>query len=164
MAAETTGSEGKKKKLNIGIDVRWLGIGVGAFVVAMGLAYFMFRSLLGGLIPDPVSGVPTEIALVEIGDFTTNTADTPVTTSGGGTVNRYVRVQISLSVPTGQEEIVTQFMPIIKDTILSVLSQKTASQLNANSEELKNDIKSEINDRLGTRLVEGVFFTNFLMQ
>jgi flagellar FliL protein len=154
MAAETTGNE-EKKKLNVNIDVKWIGIGLGIFVAAMGLAYFMFRSLLGGLMPDPANNIPTEIALVEIGDFTTNTADV---------ANRYVRVQISVSVPVGQEEVATQFMPIIKDTILSVLSQRTASQLSANSEELKNDIKAEVNDRLGTKLVEGVFFTNFLMQ
>jgi flagellar FliL protein len=158
MADEAKGTEeGKKKKLNLGIDFKMIGIGLGVFIVAIGVTFFAISHMLGSLKPDSEALKPVEIALVEVGDFTTNIADT---------TNHYVRVQVAISIPEGEEAAATasQFMPVIKDTIISVLSQKPASQLNANNEELKEEIRDNINARLGTRLVEGVFFTNFIMQ
>jgi flagellar FliL protein len=157
MAAEVNGVEEKKKRFSLGtgIDVKMVGIGLGIFVVAVGISYFIMRSLLAGLVVETTSAPsPVEIVLVEVGDFTTNIVNT----------TRYVRVQVAVSVAVGHEELATQFMPVIKDTVLSVLSQKSATQLSANNTELKDDIMDNINDRLETNLIEGVFFTNFIMQ
>ena len=63
------------------------------------------------------------------------------------------------------QEIITEAMPIIKDTILSILSSKTVADLDVrNRDNLKGQIKNELNKQIGSKIIQNVYFTSFIMQ
>ena len=96
--------------------------------------------------------------LVEVGEFTTNIGDI--------TGSRFVKVEVFVEV-TGKkgQETMQEFMPIIKDSILNILSSKTVADLDVrNRENLKKEIKNELNSKLGNNTIKNVYFTSFIMQ
>ena len=56
--------------------------------------------------------------------------------------------------------------PLIRDAVLSSLSSKTRDQIGPEGgrEKLKADIKKRVNEALGEDDVQGIYFTNFVMQ
>jgi flagellar FliL protein len=56
--------------------------------------------------------------------------------------------------------------PLIRDAVLSSLSSKTRDQIAPESgrEKLKAEIKKKVNEALGEDDVQGIYFTNFVMQ
>jgi len=60
---------------------------------------------------------------------------------------------------------IEESMPLIKDVILSTLASKSAADLDVrNRENLKEEIKQRLNEKLGANTVSDVYFTNFIMQ
>jgi len=56
-------------------------------------------------------------------------------------------------------------MPIIKDCILSIVSSKTVADLDVrNRENLKTEIKNQLNKEIGSDVINNVYFTSFIMQ
>ena len=153
MAAEIISKEESKSP---GIDLKLILIGLGIFAIAIGITYFLMRSLISPLVPES-NRFSSELngSLVEIGEFTTNI---------GSTGNRYVKVAVAINVEAEQVEKVSNYMPIIKDTILSVLSQQDISQMGASNDALKETLREEINSKLGSNIVNSVYFTNFILQ
>ena len=96
--------------------------------------------------------------MIEIAEFTTNIADV------GG--NRYVKVEVFLEVKDKKDVAkIEESMPLIKDVILSTLASKSAADLDVrNRENLKEEIKQRLNEKLGANTVSDVYFTNFIMQ
>ena len=63
------------------------------------------------------------------------------------------------------QEIITEAMPIIKDTILSILYSKTVANLDVrNRDNMKGQIKTELNKQNGSKIIQNVYFTSFIMQ
>ena len=153
MAAEIISKEESKSP---GIDLKLILIGLGIFAIAIGITYFLMRSLISPLVPESNRyGSELNGSLVEIGEFTTNI---------GSSGNRYVKVAVAVNVDMAQVETVSNYMPIIKDTILSVLSQQDISQMGASNDALKETLREEINSKLGGNIVNSVYFTNFILQ
>lgn len=156
--AEENSSEVKQK---LGLDLKIILIGLVIFLVAMGASYFLMKSLMAPLMPQEEEKNSKEVlsgGLVSAGEFTTNITDV----AG----NRYLKVEVTIEVKDEKAvESVTEFMPIIQDTILSILSKKTAADLDAhNRDQLKEEIKAELNKKLGKGYIKNIYFTNFIMQ
>lgn len=157
MAEEKTVEETSKSGLNFKIIIAGLVI----FLIAMGASYFLMKSLMDPLLPKEENEKTKEVVtgnLIEVGEFTTNIGDIAGT--------RFVKVEIFLEVAgkKGNEDI-DEFMPIIKDSILSILSSKSVADLEVrNRERLKQEIKQDLNTKLGKDSIKNVYFTSFIMQ
>lgn len=98
--------------------------------------------------------------MVTLEQFTVNLS-TP------GSVNpKYVKVNISLEVPTDDSEVeVNSKMPQIRNAIIDLFNSKRASDLATadGREYLKEEIRNALNNFLINGKIKGVFFTNFAL-
>lgn len=157
MAEETT-TEVKPK---IGMDIKIILVGLVIFLVAMGASYFLMKSLITPLVPkaETTSKQSLETAtLVAVPEFTTNISD-----AAG---NRYLKVEVSVELGDKKNaESVKTFMPIIRDSILTIISSKTIADLDVrNRENIKKEIQTDLNKKLGKDYIKNIYFTNFIMQ
>ncbi len=144
-----------------GLDIKIILVGLLIFLVAMGASYFLMKSLMAPLMPKTEEKTKGEVVsggLVKVGEFTTNIADV------GG--NRYLKVEVSIEISDKtKSESVAEFMPVIQDGVLSIISSKTVADLDIrNRENLKKEIKNDLNNKLGKDFVKNVYFTSFIMQ
>jgi flagellar FliL protein len=157
--ADEKGTEVKEKA---GFDFRIILVGLLLFLVAMGASYLVMRSLIAPLIPESKKEQVQLLSgnLVEVGDFTTNINST------GGT--RFLKVTVTLEVSSEDKKAVeklTQYMPIIKDSVLGILATQGVTDLDPrNRSHLKEAIKKDVNAKIGGELVTNVYFTDFIMQ
>jgi flagellar FliL protein len=103
----------------------------------------------------------SEGATVNLEPFLVNLADKEA--------SRYVKTSIRLLVPSKEAaETIAKgetLMPRMRDTILTLLSTKTAEEMTSNEgkEKLKKEILEKVNEYLPER-AEDVFFTDFVVQ
>lgn len=157
MAEEKT-AEVKEKS---GFDFKIILMGLVMFLVAMGASYFLMKSLMAPLMPQPEQEEKEVITgnLVAVGEFTTNINDVAGT--------RFLKVEVFVEVADekGASEQITQYMPILKDSILTIISSKTAADLDVRyRDQLKEEIKKDLNKKLGKNMIKNVYFTSFIMQ
>lgn len=156
--ADENQKEGKQKS---GLDIKIILAGLLIFLVVMGASYFMMRQLMTPLMPQQQTndnGTVVEGELVPLKEFTTNVND-----AAG---NRYLKVEVYLVVSDkkAQESIEKTCKPIIRDCILSILSSKSVADLDVRyRDNLKKEIKDEINAQLGENFIKGIYFTDFIM-
>ncbi len=154
--AEENSTEIKQKS---GLDFKIIVIGLLIFLVAMGASYLLMKSLMAPLMPKTekeVKEVTISGGLVSAGEFTTNVNDT----AG----NRYLKVEVSLEVSDKKSaESIKEYMPIIRDSIISILKSKTVADLD-DQVALKEEIKTDLNKKMGKGFIKSVYFTNFIMQ
>ncbi len=96
--------------------------------------------------------------MLALEQFTVNLA-TP-----GSVSAKFVRVNISLELPTGDiESEVTQKMPQVRNAVIDLFNSKTPKELSTadGREYLKEEIRNAINGFLVQGKIKGVFFTNF---
>ncbi|PKM77705.1 MAG: flagellar basal body protein FliL [Firmicutes bacterium HGW-Firmicutes-15] len=127
----------------------------------MGASYFLMKSLMAPLMPkvETASTASLETAtLVAVPEFTTNISDV----AG----NRYLKVEVSVELGDKKNaESVKTFMPIIRDSILSILTSKTVADLDVrNRANIKQEIQNDLNKKLGKDYIKNIYFTNFIMQ
>lgn len=145
-----------------GFDFKIVLVGLLIFLVAMGASYFMLKSLMAPFMPEEQKEETKEKGtgtIVSIGEFTTNLNDP--------TGSRFVKVEIYVEMAgeKKKEEELKEYMPVMKDTILSILSSKTAADLDVRyREDLKQEIKTKLNKKLGSEMINDVYFTSFIMQ
>jgi flagellar basal body-associated protein FliL len=88
-----------------------------------------------------------------------------VNLSSPGSVNpKFVRVNISLEVPTDDSENeLTQKMPQVRNTVIDLFNSKRPADLATaeGRDYLKEEIKNALNSFMVTGKIKGVFFTNF---
>lgn len=157
--ADEKGTEIKEKP---GFDFRIILIGLLLFLVAMGVTYFVMRSLIAPLVPETNKKQQELLSgnLVEVGEFTTNI------NAAGST--RFLKVKVTVEVSADDkkaQETITKYMPVIKDSILGILASQSLADLDVrNRNNLKAQIKLDINAKIGGELVKNVYFTDFIMQ
>jgi flagellar basal body-associated protein FliL len=98
--------------------------------------------------------------MVTLEQFTVNLS-TP-----GSATPKFVRVNISIEVPTEEAEgEVTQKMPQVRNTIIDLFNSKRPSDLATaeGRDYLKEEIRNALNGFMVTGKVKGVFFTNFAL-
>jgi flagellar FliL protein len=98
--------------------------------------------------------------MITLDQFTVNLS-TP-----GSTTPKYVRVNISIEVPTDDAEgEVTSKMPQVRNTIIDLFNSKRPSDLATTEgrDYLKEEIRNALNGFLINGKVKGVFFTNFAL-
>lgn len=141
-------------------DFRIVLAGLLIFLVAMGSTYFIMRSLIAPLMPKAENDTKVIATgdLVSAGEFTTNISDVAGT--------RYLKVEVFVQVSNkDMKESIDQYMPIVKDSILNILSSQTVADLDvANRDNLKAEIKKDLNSKIGANAISNVYFTNFIMQ
>lgn len=155
--AEEKNAEVTKKS-----DLKIIIIGLVFFLVAMAGTYFLINRMMAPLLPEN-SAEKQELStgnLVSVGEFTTNINDVGS--------NRFLKFEVFVEVSKEDkksQEIINEAMPIIKDSILSIISSKTAADLDVrNRDNLKAEIKNELNKKIGSNVIHSVYFTSFIMQ
>ena len=128
-----------------------------AFVVSKGVgrAYGVQGGIADDMIKQPP---PTYFAITP--DFNVNTADVDVT--------RYVKVSIVLGYRTNIKQLAVELperVYMIKDRVYAIISSYHFDQLRTNEgrEQLKADIKREINSMLRNGQIDDVFFVDFIL-
>lgn len=143
-------------------DLKIIIIGLVFFLVAMAGTYFLISRMMAPLMPEkeaPKQNVATG-NLVSIGEFTTNINDVASTRF----LKFEVYVEVSKENKKSQEKI-TEAMPIIQDSILSIVSSKTVADLDVrNRDNLKAELKEQLNKKIGADVIQNVYFTSFIMQ
>lgn len=84
----------------------------------------------------------------------------------GSTTPKFVRVNVSLEVPTDEsEQEVTVKMPQVRNTIIDLFNSKRPGDMATaeGRDYLKEEIRNAINGFMVTGKVKGVFFTNFAL-
>jgi flagellar FliL protein len=121
------------------------------------------KSLMAPLMPKVETASKTNVengTLVAVPEFTTNISD-----SAG---NRYLKVEVSVELgdkKNAEAEKVKTFMPIVRDSILTILSSKTVADLDVrNRSNIKQEIQNDLNNKLGKDFIKNIYFTNFIMQ
>jgi len=143
-------------------DLRIIIIGLVFFLVAMAGTYFLISRMMAPLMPEKETQKQDMATgnLVSIGEFTTNINDVASTRF----LKFEVFVEVSKEDKKSQEKI-NEAMPIIKDSILSIISSKTAADLDVrNRDNLKAEIKDQLNKKIGADVIQNVYFTSFIMQ
>ena len=160
MAEDTSTTEVKPK---LGLDIKIIVVGLLIFLVAMGASYFLMKSLMAPLMPkvETTSQVNLESStLVAVPEFTTNISDV----AG----NRYLKVEVSVELgdkKNAETEKLKTFMPIVRDSILTILTSKTVADLDVrNRGNIKQEIQNDLNAKLGKDYIKNIYFTNFIMQ
>ncbi|MDD3853845.1 MAG: flagellar basal body-associated FliL family protein [Syntrophomonadaceae bacterium] len=144
------------------IDFKIILIGLVLFIVAMGFSFFLMRSMMAPFLPEKETEKQVESRgnLVSVGEFTTNINDI--------TGTRFLRVEVFLEVSEENKKATAEietYMPIIRDTVLTILSSKTAADLDTyNREKMKLEIKNDLNRKIGSEIIQNVYFTSFIMQ
>ncbi len=78
-----------------------------------------------------------------------------------------MKVEVSLEVSDKKEaeaETAKEYMPIIRDSIITILTSKTVADLDDQRLRCKEEIKTDLNKKLGKGFIKSVYFTNFIMQ
>ena len=144
------------------IDFKIILIGLVLFIVAMGFSFFLMRSMMAPFLPEKETEKQMESrgSLVSVGEFTTNINDVAGT--------RFLKVEVFVEVSEENKKAAAEietYMPIIKDSVLTILSSKTATDLDANNrEKIKLEIKNDLNRKIGSDIIQNVYFTSFIMQ
>ncbi len=160
MAEEIKTNE-KEKGLNSDF-VKMIIIGVVVFIIAMGTSYLLFHSMIKGLIPSNNTAHNASIVgnLIKVEEFVTNISD-----PAG---KRYVKLKVTLEVPSEPKtaaESVNQSLPIIRNCILEIVGSKSAADFDThNWINLQGEIKTELNDRLGSGTISNVYFEDLIIQ
>lgn len=144
------------------IDFKIILIGLVLFIVAMGFSFFLMRSMMAPFLPEKETKKQMESRgnLVSVGEFTTNINDVAGT--------RFLKVEVFVEVSEENKKAAAEiesYMPIIKDSVLTILSSKTAADLDTNNrEKIKLEIKNDLNRKIGSEVIQNVYFTSFIMQ
>lgn len=144
------------------IDFKIILIGLVLCIVAMGFSFFLMRSMMAPFLPEKETEKQMESRgnLVSVGEFTTNINDVAGT--------RFLKVEVFVEVSEENKKAAAEiesYMPIIKDSVLTILSSKTAADLDTNNrEKIKLEIKKDLNRKIGSEVILNVYFTSFIMQ
>ncbi|NLT19907.1 MAG: flagellar basal body protein FliL [Syntrophomonadaceae bacterium] len=128
----------------------------------MGFSFFLMRSMMAPFLPEKETEKQMESrgSLVSVGEFTTNINDVAGT--------RFLKVEVFVEVSEENKKAAAEiesYMPIIKDSVLTILSSKTAADLDTNNrEKIKLEIKKDLNRKIGSEVIQNVYFTSFIMQ
>lgn len=150
---------GAEKKEKTGFDMKLIAVGVVFLLIATAASYFIMQSILAPIMPKQESkeGETKVGALLAVGEFTTNIND------AAGT--RFVKVEVTVETDEKKKEEVNANMAVIKDTILNTFASKTVADLDIkNRENLKEEMRTQLNNKLGANVIKNVYFTKFIMQ
>lgn len=160
MADENTvkekGTEGKADFLKMVL------IGLVVFLVAVGTSTLLLRNMIQPLLPENRSADSVHQVgnLIKIGEFVTNLNDV------GG--SRFIKMEVTVEIPGDNSkaaEKINSSIPIIKDTILNIISSKTMADFDSrNRNNLRAEIKNELNARLGSDIIYAVYFEQLVIQ
>lgn len=158
-----------KKKFGLSPMIVKILMGVAAILVVAlisgVIAFFVSKSVgkaagvQGGVVDDMVKQPPPSIYRIDP-EFNVNTADIDVA--------RYIKVSVILTYTTNAKQLAVELPErfyMIRDRITTILSSYTYDQLRTNEgrEQLKADIKKEINSMLRNGQIDGILFDNFLL-
>jgi flagellar protein FliL len=91
-----------------------------------------------------------------------------VNLSGNSNNYQYIRLKVScLVADKDASENLTKSMPLVRDSVISVLNSKTANDLleaNEGINNLKTAIKDKINQEYGQTIVKQVYITDLVIQ
>lgn len=171
-ANESDGKGGGSKKL-----ILLGGVGFGAVVLGVVLALFVVKPMMGGSGDGSEQEQGTEeVAEAEHeeshGDhkgaegFLCTIEDIIVNPAGTGG-SRYLSASFSFSMKSSKAKSAFEKNEyVIRDALITILSSKTVAQLTNSREKeiVRYQIKKRISKLLKTKGLEGVYYTNFVLQ
>ncbi len=167
---------GAKKKSNL---LMFAGIGLGAVIVGVALALFVIKPMMADS-----GGGADETAQVEKSDqkddsrkksskghganqtFIHEISNIVVNPAGTGG-SRFLSASFGFEL--GSAELEKEFSdrePVIRDALITILSSKTVQQLTDPKEKeiVRYQIKKRLSQLVGSENIDGVYFTDFVLQ
>ena len=154
--AEAQGKEGGKKKI-----ILFVLIGIFILGIAAGVVFF-----LGGKKKDK-KGEKIGAELKHPKQTFFVTLDPVIVNLLDPTGKRYLQIQISLEVSDKKlEEEINKKIPVIKDTINTIIGEKTVEDVLAPNakEEIKKELLEAINKALGEDVVLKIYILQFIVE
>lgn len=143
--------------------LKMVGIGLIVLVVALGASYVLFSKMIQSAIPQGNGRNGTENVhevggIIKLDEFVTNI-------NNG---SKYVKMKMSIEI-TGEDEKtkekVNSLVPVIRDSILEIISDKMVADFDyRNRENLKKEIRDNINVRLGSEQIRNIYFEDIIIQ
>jgi flagellar protein FliL len=168
-AFEEGAPEGKKSSLK-----KWLILGALVFALlaagAGAAAYFLPEYMpapLNFFDPKSIKGSQTQAKPPQEERGHIYTMDPFIVNLADAEQNRYLKIRINLeSKKSEPDEEFTKKLPLIKDTILTILSRKKSEELfpSSGKEALKAEMLRSINPNLAGLKIKAVYFTEFVIQ
>lgn len=162
MAKENKEEGTKKSKLPLFIIivvVLIIGLGGGAFAVTK----FMHKTPQNAMDQNESQMLANKAVMMPLSAFTINLAKAP-----NDNTDHYIKINLSLALTDDKaKEALKSKLPIIRDCVISVLSQKNQNDILSNSnnlQTLKNEIKNKINTSVGVNVVNDVYITDMVLQ
>ncbi len=153
---KTEKKEPPKKKKKMLILLLVLAVLAGSAAAA----YFYFKKPAGEAAPVKKKTAAAELENFEMGEMVVNLAG-----NGGG---HYLKVKITVEYPKDKKlaEELKRKKYLLSDALITALRAKTLTEVSSadSAAKLKSDLMSEINSRLDSGKVVGVYFTDFLVQ
>lgn len=166
---EEENPEGKKSTLK-----KWLILGALVFIllaVGVGAAAFFLPEYMPAPLnlfdPKPAKGSQAHKKSPQEERGHIYTMDPFIVNLADAEQNRYLKIRINLESkkPEADEEF-TKKLPLIKDTILTILSQKKSEDLfpSSGKEALKAEMLRSVNPSLAGLKIKAIYFTEFVIQ
>ncbi|MDR1615729.1 MAG: flagellar basal body-associated FliL family protein [Syntrophomonadaceae bacterium] len=142
--------------------IKMVGIGLIVLVIALGASYVLFSKMIQSAIPqndkNETQNAHEVGEIIKLDEFITNI-------NNGG---KYVKMKVSIEIASEDEKVkekVNSFMPVIRDSILEIISDKMVSDFDyRNRDNLKKEIRDSINTRLGSEQIRNVYFEDIIIQ
>jgi len=160
--AQEGGKKGGKKKIILFALIGILIIAI-AGVAVLFLTGGKKKAKEGG-------GEPAQVEASQEGElqnFDLYTLEPIVVNLFDPTGRRYMQIQLALALPSKKyEEEIKKFEPVLKDTIITVLSAMTpeeALQPQA-KEQIKKELLEKLNEVLGKHIIMGIYITQYIVE
>lgn len=156
---ETKGEKGSKFD-----SIKIIVVGLLVFLITLGASYFVLRSTISPLLPKEEKKETAKTESLgtpfDAGEFTTNIGDV----NGSRFMKAKINLTISDSDKKNMEE-VTKYKAIVRDRILTIISSKTVADLDPrNRNNLREEIKKDLNTTLGKNVILNVYFEELVIQ
>lgn len=154
--------EAKKSKLPMMIIII-LALIIGLAGGAFGVDKYIHKEPQSALAQSESQVLASKAVMVPLSTFTINLAKTP-----GDNTDHYIKINLSVAVNDAKAKAALKTkLPIIRDSVITVLSQKNQNDILSNSnnlQTLKNQLKNKINDGMGLDIVNDVYITDMVLQ
>lgn len=163
MAKSKEAVEGQKKRSVIVPIIIIIIVILGSVGGAIAIDKFMHKEPQSAIAQSESQALASKVVMMPLSTFTVNLAHPQ-----GDNTDHYIKISLSLSVTDDKAQAaLKKNLPIIRDSVITVLSQKTQNDIISNTtnlQTLKNQIKNAINNNVGVPAVNDVYITDMVLQ
>lgn len=136
-----------------------IGSAGGAFAISK----YVTKTPPSALAQSESQALASKVVMMPLSAFTINLAKTP-----DDNTPHYIKISLTVSLPDDKAKAALKSkLPIVRDSVISVLSQKSQNDIistNNDLQTLKNQLKNKINNNVGLPAIQDVYITDMVLQ